>query len=104
MLARGSGSPGKSGRPTILEAFTYRYRGHSAADPEVYREREEVEEWREKDPIESFARRCVEAGMLGEREVAAGSGKAEGRLRRRSSSPMPRRNRRSTRSMRASTR
>lgn len=56
-------------RPTLLEAFTYRYRGHSAADPEVYREREEVEEWREKDPIESFSRRCVEAGVLGEREV-----------------------------------
>src|SRR3954453_17389158 len=56
-------------RPTLLEVVTYRYRGHSAADPEVYREREEVEEWREKDPIESFARRCVEAGVLGEREV-----------------------------------
>jgi pyruvate dehydrogenase E1 component alpha subunit len=56
-------------RPTILEAFTYRYRGHSAADPEVYREREEVEEWQQKDPIEVFARRCVEAGVLGEREV-----------------------------------
>jgi pyruvate dehydrogenase E1 component alpha subunit len=56
-------------RPTLLEAFTYRYRGHSAADPEVYREREEVEEWQRKDPIESFARRCLEAGVLGEREV-----------------------------------
>ena len=56
-------------RPTLLEAFTYRYRGHSAADPEVYREREEVEQWREKDPIESFGRRCVEAGVLGEREL-----------------------------------
>jgi pyruvate dehydrogenase E1 component alpha subunit len=56
-------------RPTLLEAFTYRYRGHSAADPEVYREREEVEEWQEKDPIETFAGRCIEAGVLGEREV-----------------------------------
>jgi pyruvate dehydrogenase E1 component alpha subunit len=56
-------------RPTLLEASTYRYRGHSAADPEVYREREEVEEWQEKDPIEQFAKRCVEAGVLGEREV-----------------------------------
>ncbi len=56
-------------RPTLLEAFTYRYRGHSAADPEVYREREEVEEWQRKDPIEAFAARCVEAGVLGEREV-----------------------------------
>ncbi len=64
-------------RPTLLEASTYRYRGHSAADPEVYRKREEVEEWQEKDPIESFARRCVEAGVLGEREVAQAREAAE---------------------------
>jgi pyruvate dehydrogenase E1 component alpha subunit len=64
-------------RPTILEAFTYRYRGHSAADPEVYREREEVEEWQQKDPIEAFARRCIEAGVLGEREVQQVRDKAE---------------------------
>ncbi len=75
-------------RPTLIEAFTYRYRGHSAADPEVYREREEVEEWQEKDPIETFARRCVEAGVLGEREVQEVREKAEeavrggGRVRR----------------------
>jgi pyruvate dehydrogenase E1 component alpha subunit len=64
-------------RPTVLEAFTYRYRGHSAADPEVYREREEVEEWQRKDPIEAFARRCIEADVLGEREVAEVREKAE---------------------------
>jgi pyruvate dehydrogenase E1 component alpha subunit len=64
-------------RPTLLEAFTYRYRGHSAADPEVYREREEVEEWRHKDPIETFARRCVEADVLGEREVSQAREEAE---------------------------
>ncbi len=68
-VAEGIRAAREDSRPTLLEAFTYRYRGHSAADPEVYREREEVEEWREKDPIESFARRCVEAGVLGEREV-----------------------------------
>jgi pyruvate dehydrogenase E1 component alpha subunit len=64
-------------RPTLLEAFTYRYRGHSAADPEVYREREEVEEWREKDPIEGFAQRCMEADVLGEREVRQARDAAE---------------------------
>jgi pyruvate dehydrogenase E1 component alpha subunit len=64
-------------RPTLIEAFTYRYRGHSAADPEVYREREEVEEWQERDPIEGFARRCREAGVLGEREVREVREKAE---------------------------
>jgi len=64
-------------RPTLIEAFTYRYRGHSAADPEVYRERDEVEEWRQKDPIENFARRCIEAGVLGERELQEVRDKAE---------------------------
>jgi pyruvate dehydrogenase E1 component alpha subunit len=64
-------------RPTLVEAFTYRYRGHSAADPEVYREREEVEEWQEKDPIESFAKRCFEADVLGEREVQQARDAAE---------------------------
>jgi hypothetical protein len=59
----------EDGRPTLVEAFTYRYHGHSAADPEVYREKSEVEEWREKDPVETFARRCVEADVLGEKEI-----------------------------------
>jgi pyruvate dehydrogenase E1 component alpha subunit len=68
-------------RPTLLEAFTYRYRGHSAADPEVYRKREEVEEWQRKDPIEAFARRCVEAGVLGEREVEETREKADEQVR-----------------------
>ena len=37
-------------KPTLVEAFTYRYRGHSAADPEVYREKEEVQEWQGARP------------------------------------------------------
>jgi pyruvate dehydrogenase E1 component alpha subunit len=55
-------------KPTLVEAFTYRFRGHSAADPEVYRTKEEVEEWRRKDPIEAFANRLEEEGILGEGE------------------------------------
>ena len=57
-------------RPTLVEAFTYRFRGHSAADPEVYREKEEVEEWRAKDPIETFAKRCVEARACSARRTS----------------------------------
>jgi pyruvate dehydrogenase E1 component alpha subunit len=76
-VAAGIEAAREDSRPTLLEVVTYRYRGHSAADPEVYREREEVEEWRGKDPIESFARRCVEAGVLGEREVAQARAAAE---------------------------
>jgi pyruvate dehydrogenase E1 component alpha subunit len=55
--------------PTLVEAFTYRYRGHSAADPEVYRDKREVEEWQRKDPIETFAARLVGEGVLSEAEV-----------------------------------
>ena len=56
-------------RPTMIEAFTYRYRGHSAADPEVYREKEEVEEWRAKDPIKTFRDRLLSEGVISEEEV-----------------------------------
>jgi pyruvate dehydrogenase E1 component alpha subunit len=55
--------------PTLIEAFTYRYRGHSAADPEVYREKEEVEEWQQKDPIESFAKRLIKDKLLTAKDV-----------------------------------
>jgi pyruvate dehydrogenase E1 component alpha subunit len=56
-------------KPTLVEAFTYRYRGHSAADPEVYREKEEVEEWQRKDPIETFAARLVAEDVITEKDV-----------------------------------
>jgi pyruvate dehydrogenase E1 component alpha subunit len=55
-------------KPTLVEAFTYRFRGHSAADPEVYRTKEEVEEWQRKDPIEAFANRLEQDGVLGDGE------------------------------------
>ena len=58
-------------RPTLVEAFTYRYRGHSAADPEVYRDKQEVEEWQRRDPIEIFARRLIEAGTIAEDDLEA---------------------------------
>jgi pyruvate dehydrogenase E1 component alpha subunit len=51
-------------RPTLVESLTYRFRGHSAADPEVYRTKDEVKQWRERDPILLFADRLKEAGIL----------------------------------------
>jgi pyruvate dehydrogenase E1 component alpha subunit len=64
-------------KPTLLEAFTYRFRGHSAADPEVYRTKEEVEEWRQKDPILAFAQRLEAEGVLGEGELDEMRARAE---------------------------
>ncbi len=51
-------------RPTLVEAITYRYRGHSMADPERYRTREQVEEWRRRDPIALFKGRLQQAALL----------------------------------------
>ncbi len=42
--------------PTLIEAITYRYKGHSKRDRQLYRTREEVKQWMEKDPIERFRR------------------------------------------------
>jgi pyruvate dehydrogenase E1 component alpha subunit len=50
--------------PTFVEAETYRYRGHYEGDEQVYRDDEEVERWRDRDPIESFKRRLIERGEL----------------------------------------
>ncbi|HEV2302937.1 MAG TPA: thiamine pyrophosphate-dependent enzyme, partial [Stellaceae bacterium] len=55
--------------PIILEALTYRYRGHSMSDPAKYRTREEVDKMRtEHDPIDQARRRLAELGM-GEAEL-----------------------------------
>ena len=48
--------------PSLIEALTYRHRGHSRTDPGRYRPSEEVAEWLERDPVTSFARRLENAG------------------------------------------
>lgn len=55
--------------PTLIEAKTYRFRGHFEGDPEVYRTKEEIEEWMKKDPIDKFKKQLVEAGMLTEKAI-----------------------------------
>src|SRR5437899_6402348 len=53
-------------RPVLVEAITYRFRGHSMADPEQYRTKEEVAQWRARDPIPAFGELLVRAGVLDE--------------------------------------
>ncbi|MGH2840227.1 MAG: pyruvate dehydrogenase (acetyl-transferring) E1 component subunit alpha [Solirubrobacteraceae bacterium] len=55
-------------RPVLVEAVTYRFRGHSMADPEEYRTKEQVDEWRKRDPIAVFGDELVAAGILDEDE------------------------------------
>ena len=50
--------------PTLLEAITYRYLGHSKSDANLYRTREEISTWRKRDPIERFAAVLEEEGVL----------------------------------------
>jgi pyruvate dehydrogenase E1 component alpha subunit len=56
-------------RPTLIEALTYRFRGHSAADPEVYRTKEEVQQWRERDPIVLYETVLKDAGLIDDAEI-----------------------------------
>lgn len=51
-------------RPVFVEAVTYRFRGHSVADPGTYRTKEEIEEWRARDPIERFGKVLLDEGVL----------------------------------------
>jgi pyruvate dehydrogenase E1 component alpha subunit len=53
-------------RPLLVEAVTYRFRGHSMADPEQYRSKEEVAQWRLRDPIPAFGERLVREGAIDE--------------------------------------
>ncbi|MDK2855361.1 MAG: acetoin:2,6-dichlorophenolindophenol oxidoreductase subunit alpha [Bacillota bacterium] len=59
------------GGPTLLEAKTYRIKGHFVGDPELYRTRQEVEEHLENDdPLKNFRRQVLAASRLSERELA----------------------------------
>jgi pyruvate dehydrogenase E1 component alpha subunit len=59
------------GGPILLEAKTYRFWGHYVGDPQVYRTKEEVEEWRKRDPILMFRERVVKEGKISVGELDA---------------------------------
>lgn len=57
--------------PTFLEFKTYRYRGHSMSDPQKYRTKEEVEQWKMRDPIELCRHRILTQNIATEEELDA---------------------------------
>ncbi|MDK2878021.1 MAG: acetoin:2,6-dichlorophenolindophenol oxidoreductase subunit alpha [Thermoanaerobacteraceae bacterium] len=52
--------------PTLIEAITYRWEGHYKGDPQVYRSKEEIDEWKEKDPIKRFRELLFAENILDE--------------------------------------
>ena len=64
--------------PALLEALTFRFRGHSMADPELYRSKEETQRWRDLDPITTFRQRLQEDGQIDAATVQALEEEVEG--------------------------
>jgi pyruvate dehydrogenase E1 component alpha subunit len=52
-----------TGEPTLVEVITYRFRGHSMSDPGLYRTKDEVEEWKRRDPLNRSRARLTDLGV-----------------------------------------
>ncbi len=61
----------EGGGPTLLEIKTYRYKGHSISDPQKYRTKEEVDEYKSKDPINSLLDNIKKNGLASDEEINA---------------------------------
>jgi pyruvate dehydrogenase E1 component alpha subunit len=57
--------------PTLRECLTYRFRGHSLADPDELRAEEEKQFWAQRDPIKQLARHLLGQGLASEEELKA---------------------------------
>ena len=51
------------GGPRFIEALTYRYQGHSVADPDKYRDKDKIDEWKRRDAIERVKQRLLDRGV-----------------------------------------
>jgi pyruvate dehydrogenase E1 component alpha subunit len=59
----------RGGGPTFIEAKTYRLRGHYEGDPQVYRPLDEIEAWKQRDPIPTFRKRLIEEGFFSDADL-----------------------------------
>lgn len=68
---RAAESVRENGTPYFIEFRTYRFRAHSMYDAELYRTKEEVEQWKKRCPIAAFVSRLKQAGLVTEADLAA---------------------------------
>ena len=61
----------ENGGPSLLEIKTYRYKGHSMSDPQKYRTKEELESYKEQDPIEKVLEKLQKEFKVPEAEIEA---------------------------------
>lgn len=61
----------EAGGPTLLEIKTYRYKGHSISDPQKYRSKDEVEEYKSKDPVNMVLKTILDNKLASEEEINA---------------------------------
>lgn len=69
------------GGPLLLECRTYRFRAHSMFDPELYRKKPEVEEWKKRCPIVTLKKRLKEKEMLTDTEMSGMEERVEAEIR-----------------------
>jgi TPP-dependent pyruvate/acetoin dehydrogenase alpha subunit len=55
--------------PSLIESRTYRYKGHAKSDQNLYRSRDEIREWQQRDPIQYFANLLISQEKLSQQEV-----------------------------------
>jgi pyruvate dehydrogenase E1 component alpha subunit len=55
--------------PTLIECEAYRFRGHHEGDTEFYRNEEEVQHWRERDPFDNYPEKLLDDGVITEEEL-----------------------------------
>jgi pyruvate dehydrogenase E1 component alpha subunit len=68
-MARAVARARSGGGPTLIEAKTYRYAGHSRSDKATYRPAGELDMWLQRDPIKLFGAKLVEEGVLEEADL-----------------------------------